>query len=443
MPVLSQLVDATLEANRLTHSEGGPHRGPFRSARALALVFGAMWDAASRVQGGAGRLPIDPGAAPQGADPTGAAAAAGLEMLEALYRGGATPRLNAALDLVRAAVRPQLRPEDLAFGSAVSGAVAAWRLPDAALYGASATPVAGPDYTHAADPYDPGATNQGEQWGAAAPFQVPLQPLADPFAVGSASLIAEYKEVRTYGHEDPRDRTADRTIAGTFWGYDGAKEVGTPPRLYVQVLRKAMAQFGLSELELLELLAAASLAMADAGVQAWYYKYTINYWRPVVGLRRQVEADWRPLGRPDTNGLRRTVTPDFPAYPSGHATFGAAAFQVARRFVKFRKLREFDPMTEADTIAFEFTSDEFDGVNLDPVTRLPRTPTVRRFPGLWAAVVENSESRIWLGVHWRMDGISKVGPEHGTAATPAELGTVGGVRLGFDIANAIATGWGW
>jgi hypothetical protein len=48
---------------------------------------------------------------------------------------------------------------------------------------------------------------------------------------------------------------------------------------------------------------------------------------------------WLSLGAPATNEelaggkpAKKNFTPPFPAYPSGHATFGAAAFQSVRRF---------------------------------------------------------------------------------------------------------------
>ena len=40
------------------------------------------------------------------------------------------------------------------------------------------------------------------------------------------------------------------------------------------------------------------------------------------------DSTWRPLGAPKTNPLpgENNFTPPFPAYTSGHATFGGATF---------------------------------------------------------------------------------------------------------------------
>src|SRR5215203_5428301 len=36
----------------------------------------------------------------------------------------------------------------------------------------------------------------------------------------------------------PTSRTLDETVAGIYWGYDGAVRLGTPPRLYNQIVRQ-------------------------------------------------------------------------------------------------------------------------------------------------------------------------------------------------------------
>jgi hypothetical protein len=83
-------------------------------------------------------------------------------------------------------------------------------------------------------------------------------------------------------------------------------------------------------------------------------------------------------------------TPPFPAYASGHATFGSALFQTLRRFYG------------TDRIRFTFVSDEFNGVTTDNQGNVrPRIP--RTFASLSAAEEENGQSRIYLGIHWEFD----------------------------------------
>jgi hypothetical protein len=98
-----------------------------------------------------------------------------------------------------------------------------------------------------------------------------------------------------------------------------------------------------------------------------------------------------PLGAPATNNLNgKNFTPPFPAYPSGHAGFGGALFQVLRQFYG------------TDRIPFSFVSDEMNGVTEDNAGNV-RPLVTRRFARLSQAEEENGQSRIYLGIHWSFD----------------------------------------
>jgi hypothetical protein len=159
--------------------------------------------------------------------------------------------------------------------------------------------------------------------------------------------------------------------------------------------------------ELARLFALANVAMADAGIAIWESKYHYDVWRPVTGIRESDEGagptgagdgnpatfgdpGFVPLGAPASNLAGPNFTPPFPAYPSGHAGFGAALFQILRRYY------------ETDRLAFTFVSDELNGetVGNDGEVR-PFAP--RSFASLSEAEEENGQSRIYLGIHWEFD----------------------------------------
>jgi hypothetical protein len=164
---------------------------------------------------------------------------------------------------------------------------------------------------------------------------------------------------------------------------------------------------GSNVVELARLLAPVNMAMADAGIAIWESKYFYQFWRPVTGIR---EADkgtgltgagdgnpttvgdptFTPLGAPASNLTGPNFTPPFPAYPSGHAGFGGALFQILRKFYR------------RDDIALTFVSDEFNGVTLDN-NRNVRPFLPRRISSLSEAEEENGQSRIYLGIHWAFD----------------------------------------
>lgn len=480
MSAIRYWAEQALEANRLAHTPNaqdqvGAETGPFLSARALGMTLLAMHDAYMGASGGASfpvLAPADymPPAPPIGAalDPGHAAAAAGYAVLSALYAKPGQPGRSLAPELSAAwdeyAVLHQPDRPSITYGQSVAKAVVLWRSADDPFRNAAFLPTGLP-YDHDEAPREPGQGFAGVAWGEVAPFAVPRQDLDPPFGgipgnlrADSPDYQAEFEEVRLFGAHRSGHRTPEQTLIGTYWAYDGPRRIGTPPRLYMQVALAVLDRHAptLPEEQLINVLASVAVAMADAGIQAWHYKYSSDHmlWRPALGIPKAPlntplppDPQWVPLGRPDTNGTGSEQTPNFPAYPSGHATFGTSAFQVLRRFLKHHDAAlPFDPMTEPDGIAFTFTSDEHDGVNVDPVTRQARPRVPRNYEGLWNAIVDNSESRIWLGVHWRMDGISVTvdgKATHGKPEAPSQLGAVGGVHLGWEIANALADAKGY
>jgi len=137
--------------------------------------------------------------------------------------------------------------------------------------------------------------------------------------------------------------------------------------------------------------------MADAGIAIWESKYHYKFWRPITGIRERDhnprttrDATFSPLGAPASNLTGPNFTPPFPAYPSGHAGFGGALFQILRDFYG------------TDRIPFTFVSDELNGETLDNEGHVrPRIP--RSFSSLSEAEEENGQSRIYLGIHWAFD----------------------------------------
>lgn len=457
-------IDTALECVRRDHTpehSKGDSRGPFLSARALGMAMAAMRDAplpkASRI--------LDlPNGTPDGApaSPACARAAACHQVLLQRYPTQ-SHALNAAWDRWQGLYPALADPTSELQGRQVGNAVQLLGLGDRALAARNDYVPGGP-YTHAEDPFEPGQGYAGSAWGQALPlvaqrvsdFPPPPGRISATVVRPDAHFATDYEAVQRTGAAGPRGRSPDQEVTGIFWGYDGASELGTPPRLYLQIVMGVLDEVdarkpgGLAAEDVLNVVTGAALAMADAGIEAWRYKYSAEHmmWRPVLGIAHGLaalkagEPGWQPLGRPDTNGSRTGVTPNFPAYPSGHATFGASAFQVLRTFLVHKGLAELAP-DGTDRVRFCARSDEYNGRNRDPRGDKPARPVLHlQYESLWQAIVDNSISRVYLGVHWQFDGLTVTGAdpagEFGIPASPSHLGRRGGVWLGCQIGNQVA-----
>jgi hypothetical protein len=429
-----------LEVSRRDFTRGfinSQQPGPIRTAWAMAIVHLAIHDAiAFKNNPPAAYLNkkgVVHGIPALNGNVDDIIAGAALTTLKALY-GGSSDYIDDALGQVDAAA--------FAEGEMVGNAILASRNNDGSNVMIVGPQPAVPAYgEHRADPYAPGQPQLGPKWGGVLRFLNPNRQQLDPHPGTAPDFLADpayradFEEVRDAGSVARGTRTAEQQRIAVFWGYDGANNLGVPPRLYNQVARAVVRNRNLSRTQLAELFAMINVALADAGIDCWHYKYVHKLWRPVVALRAEpseFDCFWAPLGMPQTNSVRGTLTPPFPAYPSGHATFGAALMQVLRLAlngsqgaIDLQEVLDYEDGNGAPVSGEEFTfvSDELDGISADPDgsvrARLPKT-----FGSFAEPVWENSVSRIYLGVHWRFDGLPRNAAEN-----------VGGVPLGLAIGS--------
>ncbi len=454
--------NAALEANRRDFSnvsgtdKPSPEQGgPTLSSRALAIVHLAMYDAHAGVINSAAlprylSAPLNPAA---GASAAAAVAAAAHACLSALY-----PRQKPHFDAAHlaAGLAGSGLAEGHAFGLAVGQAMLSDRAGDPNAsdngYAASMQPGA-----HRPDPANPGQGFHAPFYGARSKgFAITARHELDaPPALSSAEYDKSLKQVRGKGIVPElmgtlpatfSKRTVDETLIGLYWAYDGPRELGTPPREYNQIVRAIAIEKNNSIDDNARLFALVNTAMGDAGILAWDQKYIHDFWRPVLAIREHdasmgpaaptpthnIDNDcdpaWLPLGSPASNSSDRNFTPPFPAYPSGHATFGAAAFHIVRLFYGVAVGNH-----ATDTVyTGPFVSDELNGVTRDNAGNV-RPRHVRAFPrGLWQMIEENGFSRVFLGVHWSFDAFAL-----DATGKPDVTRNIGGVPLGLKIAEDI------
>jgi hypothetical protein len=414
-----------VDMSGLDHSRPGPNEqrvfgeqlGPGRAARAMAIVHIAVFDAANAIAGGY-RGYTDLPSGPKGASMEAAIAYAAHDTLNARYPSQ-EPSCDAVLAADLAAIPDgPAKTQGARVGQRSAAMILALRAHDGSHH---AEPLLGIDYLTSdqpgmwrQDPISQIPIALGAYWGGVKPFVIPSASrfrVSPPPALDSADYAAAFDEAKRLGGDGvvtPTERTFDQTIAGIFWAYDGTPSLCAPPRLYNQIAAQLFAQMGSPDVvEFTRLMALINVAMADAGIAIWESKYFYNVWRPITAIRESDpgtgptglgdgnsattgDPTFTPLGAPASNLLGPDFTPPFPAYPSGHAGFGGAVFQVLRRFFG------------TDDIPFTFVSDEFNGVTLDH-NGVPRPLIPRTFQNLAQAEEENGQSRIYLGIHFAFD----------------------------------------
>jgi len=199
-----------------------------------------------------------------------------------------------------------------------------------------------------------------------------------PPALTSRRWAKDFNEVKTVGSLTSTTRTAEQTEIGYFWADSG-------PVLWQNALRYISRNYLNDVGESARMYALAEAALADAQIACWESKYFYNFWRPItaIGLgdqdgNEQTEFDptWQPL----------INTPNFPEYPSGHASSSGAISYVLRLF---------------------FGSD---GLNFQMTTTNPNAAQKTRFFTRFSqAEDEVVDARVYVGIHYRnTDRVARV-----------------------------------
>ncbi len=342
--------------------------------RSFAILHAAIYDSVvSITRDGPSYLFAVP--APRSARVDAAAAEAGHDALVALY-----PNLNSNL---QAAVNQLLADELAAIpdgaskqqGINVGDEVAARLLAARANDRSAATP---PPFVAGTQPGDfrpvpPSfAAPVFTGWANITPFvlesakQFRPEPQA---AVTSAAYATALNEVKSLGQNTSTTRTADETVTAKFWAgpiWNTWNEIADDAALAHHTNLETTAR----------LFAVLNLTFADGVIAFYDAKYTYRIWRPVTAIRAG-DTIGNPAITGDPTWTPLATTPADPSYPGAHSVISAAGATVLSSF-----------FGKHDQI--QVTSDVVKG-------------TVRTFDSYEAVATEAGLSRIFAGVHTRLD----------------------------------------
>ncbi|HMQ07424.1 MAG TPA: vanadium-dependent haloperoxidase [Saprospiraceae bacterium] len=231
-----------------------------------------------------------------------------------------------------------------------------------------------PDYSEALLPH----------WGKAYTFAANNSDVVPPpheFTTTPGTIL--YEEARVVlelVNEIKAGQHAEDKWIAEFWSDDCPTLTLTPSARFISITSQLVQLERLDLMDAVFIYAKVGMGLNDAGVRCWGEKYKYNYLRPIDYIRRHMgQENWNTIMCPDGSG--NYFTPNFPAYPSGHATFGAVATEILEDF--FGTNYSFTDRTHQGRT-------EFNG-------------TPRRFNRLKDMAYENAYSRIPLGVHFQMD----------------------------------------
>jgi hypothetical protein len=191
-----------------------------------------------------------------------------------------------------------------------------------------------------------------------------------PPALTSEEWAANYNEVQALGSLTSTMRTPEQTDVGYFWADNG-------PVLWQNALRYISRMYMKDIGDSARIYALAETALADAQIACWDSKYFYNLWRPVTAIRlgdhdsnsgTTADPNWKPL----------INTPNFPEYPSGHASTSGAVTRVLRLFFG------------TDILTFQVTT-----------TNPNALQKTRTFTSFSQAENEVIDARVYVGIHYR------------------------------------------
>lgn len=349
------------------------------ATRHSAIVQSAVYDAVNGIERRYTPIHVEPDAEP-GASVRAATIQAAYAALVQTVPAALKPDLDAKREASLAAVassqtaqHSQSIARGIEWGQFVADAIVAWRNAD------GFTP---------APPPNTGGLDKGQwrptlplfapfaavQLGFTTPWVIPSPlsfPIPGPPALNSLQYATDFDEVKRTGRDTSMVRTVDQTNAARFWAS------GNSPNYYWNTVAVRLGEERHTSLsENSRLLALMNIAIADAGITVWRWKFVYMFWRPITAVEL-ADTDLNPFTTAESGWLPLIPTPPYPDYPSGLNGASAAGLTVLSDFF-------------GENTSFFVDSD-------NPAM----AGVIRNFPNFDAAKSEIVDTRVHAGIHFR------------------------------------------
>jgi len=342
---------------------------PVQMARVLAMVHTAMHDAVNAAEPRYKTYASD--ITDRNADAETAAAAAAHRVLSGLFPAHQAA-WDAALANARAALGDGARKQaGLTLGAAVGQMMLDVRANDGWNVVDPFNPAPAPGVWK---PTPPSFAPMAEpQFYNVRPFAIVSGnqfPLPPPPALDSVEYQRVFDEVFSIGRDTSAHRSEDQTHQAHFW-------FEPPYDSWTRIAGMLATEKRYDLHQTARLYALVNMVSCDGLIAGWYWKRHYAFWRPITAIH-EANIDNNPHTQADPAWSPLRATAFHPDHPSTHSVLGGAAAQVIRRF------------TGSDRQKFCMTT----------LTAVPAGST-RCFERLSQAQGENTNSRIYVGLHFR------------------------------------------
>lgn len=272
---------------------------------------------------------------------------------------------------------PLVVEKSIRFGQAVASAIADWSATDNTGHQAYYR-LTDPDYN-----IEPGNGNWVTSpdhpnlpllphWGKVRSFIVDINnfKVNPPIEFSEDPSSKMYREaLELYSLSSPLSE--ENKWISEFWSDDHHSLTYSPSARWISITNQVIKLEHPPFEKVLETYLRISLALNDASIITWKAKYDFKRERPEQYIRRVINKSWSPYH----------ASPPFPTYPSGHATFGAAA----------------------SAILSQMYGDNYEFTDNSHLNRTEFNGKPRSFHSFKEMAYENAFSRIAIGVHYRND----------------------------------------